>query len=98
MVAAVLAVSVVLRPARGHRRARALMAKDQTQLREIQMSQAVLARDFGSQYPLPSLAPRALPGQPEDFTLNHTANIYSMLVMADYFGPEVLVSPVETAP
>ncbi len=78
----------------------ARVMQDATQLRQIHMAFATFARDQSGGLPLPSRAMLRLAGEPaaEDHTLNHTANIYSMMVMANYFTPQILVSPLETSP
>jgi hypothetical protein len=75
--------------------------QDATQLRQIGAAAVTFCRDWGGRFPLPSQAVLHLEGfeeAPEDFTLNHSANIYSAMVMQNYCTPQILVSPVEVSP
>jgi transcriptional regulator of met regulon len=72
--------------------------QDAQQLRQLAAAVVTFYRDFDGRFPLPSQALLRREGAqeaPEDFTLNHSANIYSMMLMQEYFPPEILVSPVE---
>jgi hypothetical protein len=99
MVIAIALVLVIMAPPPHRREARTM--KDASQLKQIHAALAVFPGDFDGQYPLPSLL--ALSGQGdaapagEDYTLNHSANIYSMLVMQHYLTAPILISPLETA-
>jgi hypothetical protein len=79
------ALTVALRKARRN----AMAMRDSAQIQEIHQSMLTFANEFGGVFP-------PLPSR-DDPSLNHTANIYSMLVMQEYIAPEQLVSPVEVA-
>ncbi len=78
--------------------------KDATMQEQLHQSMMIWARDFDGQYPLPGLINR-LPDPeldmntpntgPEDFTLNHTAPLYSAMIAQNYFTPALVVSPLE---
>ncbi|MHC4347511.1 MAG: hypothetical protein ACYS15_03085 [Planctomycetota bacterium] len=99
VVVIVIVLAIVIPTPPPRRDARRI--KDATQIKQIHAALVVYPGDFGGRYPLPSLL--ALQGQDdpeaasEDYTLNHSANIYSMLVMQDYLTAPILVSPLETA-
>jgi hypothetical protein len=94
VIAIVLSVVAVLAGVRRDMRA----MQDGRQLREIWSVSLSAGTLSGSGFPLPSRAAfrhDANDPVPEDFTVNHSANIYSMLVMEEYVSPRTLVSPVE---
>ncbi len=97
VIAALLAVARIML---GKARIQALAQHDVTAIRCIHAGFVTEAgnRGQGAATPLPGVVKRSDAEQPEDFTLNHSANIYSMMVMQEYLAPELLVSPVETAP
>lgn len=81
--------------------------KDATQLREIHQSLLIFSREFDEIFPRPGLinrlpdpkSGRDVPGRgPEDITANTTANFYSALIMHNYMGPKLSISPVERNP
>ncbi|MEE9296362.1 MAG: hypothetical protein V3W34_15565 [Phycisphaerae bacterium] len=72
----------------------ATLTRDQAQVKEIHQSLIVFARELDGSFPLPSLIGLA-DETDEDFSLNHTANLYSLLVMRHYLTPQLLVSPTE---
>ena len=92
-------VMVIVGPPRHRRHARTL--KDASQLRQIGITALLFHRDRNDEFPLPSQALLRREGAeeaPEDYTLNHSANIYSMFIMMNYLTPQILVSPVEVSP
>jgi len=81
---------------------RSTRTRDATQVRMIHQAMLVFAREFDGVMPLPGLIRRLpvngqhIPGRGEqDITLNTTANLYSAMVMQNYFTPELLISPWE---
>ncbi len=100
IVAVIAALLVVAWVALGKARIQALAQYDVNALRQIHSGLLTEAgiRSQDSLIPLPGLVKRGDADQREDFTLNHTANIYSMMVMREYFAPGLLVSPLERAP
>ena len=77
--------------------ARARSIKDASQLRAVHRSWIVATREFNTAAPLPSLVVAALNDTAEDFSLNHSANIYSLLVIRHYLTPAMLISPLEVS-
>lgn len=96
IVAIVLALTAALAVALRSLRRQVLAKHDSMQIQEIHQSMLTFANEFGGNPPLPSRMANG-PAGPEDFSLNHTANIYSMMVMLEYVPIEILVSPVEIA-
>ncbi|MHC4448404.1 MAG: hypothetical protein ACYSXF_11710, partial [Planctomycetota bacterium] len=97
----------LLLPAVAKARQNALTLKDATQIEELHTSLVIWGNaDFAGVFPTPSLmkaggdsaGTTAVADLDEDFTLNHSANFYSMLVMQNYCSPELLISPVEVSP
>lgn len=84
------------RPFRG----RALLIKDQTQIKQTLAAWVTFSRDFDGVYPTPSLisgggdTDASAPG-PENLKANTSAAMYSACIMMNYFTPQILVSPVE---
>lgn len=78
-------------------RLNARFLKDAAQLNEIYKSLVVFSREFDGSFPLPSLIVGPDANGNEDFTLNHSANIYSSLVAKHYATPELLISPLEVS-
>ena len=86
--------------------------KDAVQLKQIHAVWVIFARDYCGHFPTPGLIDRGgivAPGSPrdgqqqpgrgpEDLTANTTANLYSALVMQNYFTPQLIISPVERNP
>lgn len=80
--------------------------KDATQVRGIHQAWLVFSNEFQGIFPTPGLIDRLpvegrgeVPGRgSEDISQNTTANLYSMLIMNNYFTPEIVVSPVERNP
>ncbi len=85
-------------------KSRALAIRDATQLNQIHAAFITFSREYepAGELLLPSRLALQAAGkdgpQDEDFTLNHTANIYSKMVMQNYFTPELLISPLERSP
>ncbi|MHC4274927.1 MAG: type II secretion system protein [Planctomycetota bacterium] len=101
IVAVIAIIPALAIPAARKARRNALAMQDATQLKQIGAAVVTFTRDWGAGFPLPSQAMLRREGAeeaPEDFTLNHSANIYSAMVMANYFTPQILVSPVEVSP
>lgn len=71
------------------------LSRDQAQVKEIHQSLIVFARELDGLYLLPSLVAKSTKDSTEDFSLNHTANLYSLMVMRHYLTPAMLVSPTE---
>ena len=81
----------------GHGNIRPL--RDSTQVRGIHQGMVLWAQDHGDVYPLPSRIDLnndtvAVEGRAKDTT----ANIISILIHANYFSPELCVSPAESNP
>ncbi len=81
--------------------------KDQAQIKQIHQAWIAFAREFGGIFPTPGLINRLkdpilnreVPGRgPEDLTANTTANLYSTIIMQNYFAPQLIISPVERNP
>lgn len=71
--------------------------KDGTQIQQISQSMVVFSRELNGQFQVPSLiAPPTANGE-EDYTLNHSANLYSLMIMRHYVNVELLVSPIEVS-
>ena len=71
--------------------------KDATQIQQISHSMVVFSRELNGPFPVPSLiAPPSASGE-EDYTLNHSANLYSLMIMRHYITPQLLISPVEVS-
>ena len=98
---AVLAVITVLLAIVGVGISRALAdARFQTDVRqitELHTSWIVAAYETNAAVPLPSLAVSALNDNAEDFSLNHSANLYSLMIIRHYFTPDMLISPLEVS-
>ncbi len=80
--------------AKAQRNARSM--KDSAQLQQIHTASVAFAREFGGAFLTPSLLAAGEEGS-EDLSLNHSANLYSMMIMQNYFAPDLLISPVEVA-
>ena len=71
------------------------LTKGQAQVKKIHQSLIVFSRELDGSYLLPSLIAEPIKDGTEDFSLNHTANLYSLMVMRHYVTPTILVSPTE---
>jgi hypothetical protein len=102
VILAVIAIIPALAiPAAMKARRNALAMQDATQLKQLAAAVVTFTRDWDGEFPLPSRALLRREGTEEaqeDFTLNHSANIYSAMVMQNYVTPQILVSPVEVSP
>jgi len=89
-----------------HRRFNAKLAKDSTQAHQIYKSALIYADENGGEFPRPgSLNRKPIDGLGDvpmrgelDIDLNTTANMYSMLIALNYFGADLLISPLERNP
>ncbi len=94
LVGAVLAMQFLAGVRRG-----AWELYDGGQIRGIHQSMALWAQNNSDAYPLPSridLTDETVAAQGRD--KDTTANIFSILIYANYFSPELCVSPAETNP
>ncbi len=69
--------------------------KDAAQINEIAQSLLVASRELDGSFPFPSLIVATGDDETEDFSLNHSANLYSILVVRHYLTPAMLISPIE---
>ncbi len=91
----VLLAIVIVGVNRAFANARSLV--DSSQIVHLHQSWIVSARELDTAAPLPSLAVAARNGTPEDFSLNHSANIYSAMISNEFFPPGKLISPLEVS-
>ena len=88
-------------------RSRVIM--DGVKLKKVHQAFLIFAREFNGIFPRPGLfnrlpvdlgqGPQEVPGRgEEDITQNTTANLYSALIMQNYFQPGDLISPMERNP
>ncbi len=97
-----LLVSLLL-PALATARAKAQLAKDTSQLKQIHQAWVSFARDYDGHFPTPGLIDRLpdpvlgeTPGRgPEDQERNTSANMYSVCIAQNYFAPQLLIAPTE---
>lgn len=94
----VLAVLIVVFTLAVLRKARCGTAslQDKMQMQQIHKAVVVCSGEMNGRYPTPGLIQplRPVGAEPiQDFSLNHSAPLYSYLVASDYFKPELLVSP-----
>lgn len=101
----VLLVGLLL-PALSKARRNSSTLRDGAQLNQIHKAMIIWAQGNNGLYPAPGLTNRLavelngermqIPGRgPEDFSINNTANLYSMMIAAEYFTPEILIGPTE---
>ena len=88
----------LLLPALGKARQNALSLKDKAQLREMHQAMALLNSGLGGDFPTPGLVVLGGSQGEEDYGLNHSANLYSLLVAQNYVSPEILVGTTEVNP
>jgi len=88
-----------------HRQRMAGAVRDAAQIRGIQQSWTIFAREFGGEMPTPSMMIRLTADGiettqrgSEDVTLNTTANLHSVAIMQNYYTSEMCVSPTEPNP
>ncbi len=105
--AAITALAGLVLVAAGKKRGCAYIFKDATQIEQIHQAMLIYARDNDRIFPTPGLInrlPDADTGKnisgrgDEDFTLNHTAPLYSAMIAQNYFTPELVVGPTEPSP
>ncbi len=106
-VMAIIALLVgLLLPALAQARAKALMTKDATQIKQIHAAWTTFSRDYDGIFPTPGLINRLpvndggltgnIPGRGlEDLNANNSAYMYSACIMQNYFTPQILVGPTE---
>jgi len=106
-VMAIIALLVgLLLPALAQARAKALMTKDATQIKQIHAAWTTFSRDYDGIFPTPGLINRLavnagtltgqIPGRgDEDLEANNSAYMYSACIMQNYFTPQILVGPTE---
>lgn len=108
VVIAIIALLVgLLLPALAKAQQNARSLKDKTQLKQIHASMLVFANENKERLPTPGLIDRLedlqlnqqIPGVgPQDYTQNHSANLYSYMVSSNFFGTEMLIGPTEVNP
>ncbi len=79
----------------GPLQANARSMRDAAQINDISQSLLVASRELDGSFPFPSLIVAAGDDETEDFSLNHSANLYSILVVRHYLTPAMLISPIE---
>ena len=103
-VMAIIALLIgLLLPALAQARKKALLSKDQAQIKQIHTSWIAFAREFDGAFPTPGLIDRLpdpllgeIPGRgPEDILANNSANMYSVCIMQNYFAPQLCLGPTE---
>jgi prepilin-type N-terminal cleavage/methylation domain-containing protein len=101
VVMAIIALLLgLLLPALAKARATARQVKDGTQVTQIHKAWLIWCRDFNGIFPTPGLINRVglIPGKgAEDFVHNSHANLYSACIMANYFSPQLCISPAEVS-
>ena len=70
---------------------------DSRQINTIHKGWLILAQEIGAVAPLPSLVARNDSSSLEDFSLNHSANIYSLLTAWELFPQRNFISPLEVS-
>ncbi len=112
VVIAIIALLIgLLLPALAKAQRNARTMKDGAQQKQIHQSFLTYANTAKGKLPTPGLINRLaasfvggggnqqLPGVgPEDFTLNHTAGLYSSMIAQEYFGTDILIGPTEANP
>ncbi|MCZ6446113.1 MAG: prepilin-type N-terminal cleavage/methylation domain-containing protein, partial [Planctomycetota bacterium] len=103
-VMAIIALLIgLLLPALAQARKKALLSKDQAQIKQIHTSWIAFAREYNGAFPTPGLINRLddpilgqIPGRgPEDLEANTSANMYSACIMQNYFAPQLCFGPTE---
>ena len=104
VVMAIIALLIgLLLPALAKARAEAKRLKDATQIKQVHQSWLIFARQFDGIFPAPGLINRLpvpglgdVPGRgEEDVLANDHGALYSAVIMANYFSPELCVGPTE---
>lgn len=108
VVIAIIALLIgLLLPALAKAQQNAKSLKDKTQIKQIHAAMLVYANDTKDRLPTPGLIDRLadlqlgqeVPGVgKQDFTVNHSANLYSYMVSTQFFGTELLIGPTEVNP
>jgi hypothetical protein len=87
------------------RRAKARLLKNSTQIDQIYKSFVMASNDLNGRFPRPGEFDRLpvsgvnTPGRgAENATRNTTANLYSAMIMLNWFTPRICISPVERNP
>ncbi|MCZ6611240.1 MAG: prepilin-type N-terminal cleavage/methylation domain-containing protein [Planctomycetota bacterium] len=103
-VMAIIALLIgLLLPALAQARKKALLSKDQAQIKQIHTSWIAFAREYNGAFPTPGLINRLddpilgqIPGRgPEDLEANTSAHMYSVCIMQNYFAPQLCLGPTE---
>jgi prepilin-type processing-associated H-X9-DG protein len=78
----------------------AKLIKDSTQIQAMHRAMLIWATDSDGIFPVPGLVNRIgdTPGEgDEDITHNHTAALHSVLIINNFFSPELCISPTESS-
>ena len=95
IVIILVVLPLILSPWEGPLAATARSLRDAAQVREIHQSLLVASRELNGSFPLPSLIAAAGDDETVAFSLDHSANLYSSLIVRHYFTPAMLISPIE---
>jgi len=110
VVIAIIALLIgLLLPALAKAQRQAKSVRDKTQIKQIHQAMLIFAEDAKGRLPVPGLVNRladtSIPGSPqvpgrgpEDFTQNHTAPLYSLMIAQGFFTPDLCVGPTEVNP
>jgi prepilin-type N-terminal cleavage/methylation domain-containing protein len=109
VVIAIIALLIsLLLPALAKAQRNARSMKDKAQLKQIHQSMMVWANDNDGQLPLPGLVDRGAdpfsnnehrPGAgPENTVENTSANLYSLMIMQEFFNTDLVIGPTEQNP
>lgn len=110
VVVAIIALLIgLLLPALAKAQRNAKTLRDSAQINQIHKAFLIFAQQHNSRLPIPGLINRKaadLDGNgvgetqipdvgPEDFTLNHSAFLYSAMISHEYFNTDILIGPTE---
>ena len=110
VVVAIIALLIgLLLPALAKAQRNAKTLRDSQQINQIHKAFLIYAQQHKSRLPIPGLINREaadLNGNgvgsvqipdvgPEDFTMNHSANLYSAMISHEYFNTDILIGPTE---
>lgn len=110
VVVAIIALLIsLLLPALAKAQRNAKTLKDSAQINQIHKAFLIFAQQHKSRLPIPGLINRDaadLDGNgvgdtqipdvgPENYTLNHSANLYSAMISHEYFNTDILIGPTE---
>jgi prepilin-type N-terminal cleavage/methylation domain-containing protein len=108
VVIAIIALLIgLLLPALAKAQRNAKSLRDKAQIKQIHQSMLTWANNNDEILPTPGLIDRLadvyagqdVPGAgPENFTENNTANLYSSLIMQEYFNTDIVIGPTEVNP